>query len=118
MNWFRLLESAKGEGFPGKDAVYRFLNQSGYAWPRFLSSLSSDTVQRFETLTSVTRTSVFIVDDSMFERNRSIAVELLARFKDQATGVYYKGFRIVNSMGFIADPECSIVIRTEMKSCL
>lgn len=94
-NWFRLLESAKGEAFPGKDAVYRFLNHSGFAWRRFLSSLSSDTVQRVETLTSVTRTSVFIVDDSMFERNRSKAVELLARFKDHATGAYYKGFRLL-----------------------
>ena len=94
-NWFRLLESAKGEAFPGKDAVYRFLNHSGFAWRRFLTSLSSDTVQRVETLTSVTRTSVFIVDDSMFERNRSKAVELLARFKDHATGAYYKGFRML-----------------------
>jgi hypothetical protein len=31
-NWFRLLESNKGEAFPGKDSVYRFLNHSGYAW--------------------------------------------------------------------------------------
>lgn len=94
-NWFRLLESSKGEAFPGKDAVYRFLNHSQFAWRRFLTSLSSDTVQRVETLTSVTRTSVFIVDDSMFERNRSKAVELLARFKDHATSAYYKGFRML-----------------------
>lgn len=94
-NWFRLLESAKGQTFPGKDAVYRFLNHSQFAWRRFLTSLSSDTVQRVETLTSVARTSVFIVDDSMFERNRSKAVELLARFKDHATGAYYKGFRML-----------------------
>jgi hypothetical protein len=26
-NWFRLLESEKGEAIPGKDAVYRFLNR-------------------------------------------------------------------------------------------
>ncbi len=24
-NWFRLLESKKGESFPGKDSVYRFI---------------------------------------------------------------------------------------------
>ena len=35
-NWFRLLESKKRESFPGKDAVYRFLNHSSYAWRRFL----------------------------------------------------------------------------------
>lgn len=94
-NWIRLLESAKSEAFPGKDAVYRLLNHSGFTWRRFLSSLSSDTVQHVETLTSNTRTSVFIVDDSMFERNRSKAVELLARFKDHATGTYYKDFRML-----------------------
>jgi hypothetical protein len=45
-NWFRLLESDKGESFPGKDAVYRFLNHSGYAWRRFLSLLSSSTIDK------------------------------------------------------------------------
>jgi hypothetical protein len=31
----------------------------------------------------------------MFERNRSKTVELLARFKDHATGAYYKGYRML-----------------------
>ncbi|MBB3111365.1 hypothetical protein FHS18_003433 [Paenibacillus phyllosphaerae] len=35
----------------------------------------------------------------MFERKRSKAVELLARFKDHATGAYYKGFRML-TMGW------------------
>lgn len=98
-NWFRLLESSKGESFPGKDTVYRFLNHSGYAWRRFLLSLSCDTVQRVEKLTSDAREKVFIFDDSMFERNRSKSVEMLARFKDHASGVYYKGFRML-TMGW------------------
>jgi hypothetical protein len=45
-NWFRLLESKRGESFPGKDAVYRFLNHSGYAWRRFLMLLSSSTIAK------------------------------------------------------------------------
>lgn len=94
-NWFRLLESEKGESFPGKDAVYRFLNHSGYAWRRFLSLLSSSTIDKVQPLTGRDRVSVFVVDDSMFERNRSKAVELLSRFKDHATGCYYKGFRML-----------------------
>ncbi|MDQ8739499.1 transposase [Paenibacillus sp. LHD-38] len=94
-NWFRLLESEKGEAFPGKDAVYRFLNHSGYAWRRFLSLLSSSTIDKVHALTRENRVSVFIVDDSMFERNRSKAVELLSQFKDHATGSYYKGFRML-----------------------
>jgi hypothetical protein len=94
-NWFRLLESEKGKSFPGKDAVYRFLNYSGYAWRRFLSLLSSSTISQVQHLTSKNRVSVFGVDDSMFERNRSKAVELLSRFKDHATRCYYKGFRML-----------------------
>ncbi len=98
-NWFRLLESAKGESMPGKDTVYRFLNHPGFAWRRFLTALSVATVQKVRPLTSSDRDSVFIVDDSMFERNRSKAVELLAKFKDHATGAYYKGFRML-TMGW------------------
>lgn len=98
-NWFQLLESKKSESFPGKDTVYRFLNHGGYAWRRFLLSLSGETVQRFEKLTSVSRETAFIFDDSMYERNRSKAVEMLARFKDHATGAYYKGFRML-TMGW------------------
>lgn len=98
-NWFRLLESNKAEAFPAKDAVYRFLNHSGYAWRRFLLSLSGDTIARMEALTSADRVSAFIFDDSMFERNRSKTVEMLARFKDHATGAFYKGFRML-TMGW------------------
>ncbi|GAB6929088.1 hypothetical protein JCM10914A_30710 [Paenibacillus sp. JCM 10914] len=39
--------------------------------------------------------TVFIFDDSMFERNRSKAVELLARFNDHATGTFYKRYRML-----------------------
>lgn len=98
-NWFRLLESEKAESFPGKDAVYRFLNHSKFAWRQFLLSLSAATIQKVETLTSDKRVTAFIFDDSMFDRNRSKAVELLARFKDHATGAYYKGFRML-TMGW------------------
>lgn len=98
-NWFRLLESSKGESFPGNDTVYRFLNHGRYAWRRFLLSLGGETVQRMEKLTSVSRKTAFICDDSMFERNRSKAVEMLARFKDHATGAFYKGFRLL-TMGW------------------
>ncbi|PUA37938.1 IS4 family transposase [Paenibacillus elgii] len=98
-NWFRLLESAKPESFPGKDSVYRFLNHTKFAWRQFLLSLSAATVQKVESLTSDNRVTALIFDDSMFDRNRSKVVELLARFKDHATGAYYKGFRML-TMGW------------------
>ncbi|GMX65756.1 hypothetical protein Elgi_50270 [Paenibacillus elgii] len=87
-----MLESSKGESFPGKDAVYRFLNHDGYAWHRFLLSFSGETVQRSEKPASEKRETAFIFDDSMFERNRSKAFKMLARFKDHATGRFIKDF--------------------------
>ena len=94
-NWFQLLDSAKGESFPGKDAVYRFLNHAGFAWRRFLLSLSAEAVSKTDSLSSSKRVAAFVVDDSMYERNRSKSVELLARFKDHARNCYYKGFRML-----------------------
>lgn len=94
-NWYQLLESSQGDMLPGKDAVYRFLNHPSFAWRRFLSNFSGDTIQKVSSLTESKRIKVFIVDDSMYERNRSKAVELLARFKDHARGCYYKGFRML-----------------------
>jgi hypothetical protein len=92
-NWFQLLESNKGEAFPGKDAVYRFLNHCNYAWRRFLSFLSSATIAKVHDLTK--KAAVFVVDDSMFNRDRSKAVELLARCFDHAKNRYCKGFRML-----------------------
>ncbi|GMA62183.1 transposase (plasmid) [Alicyclobacillus fastidiosus] len=94
-NWFQFLDSAKSESYPGKDAVYRFLNHAGFAWRRFLLLLSVEAVNKTSSLTSDKRVSVFVVDDSMYERNRSKCVELLARFKDHARNCYYKGFRML-----------------------
>lgn len=94
-NWFRLLESERNSNLPGKDAVYRFLNHPGFAWRRFLTLLSQDIISRVARLTSHSRIKVLIVDDSMYERNRSKKVELLARFWDHASNSYYKGFRML-----------------------
>lgn len=49
-------------------------------------------VQRTKSLTSHKRVTVFIVDDSTYDRSRSKAVELLARVHDYATGRFIKGF--------------------------
>lgn len=94
-NWYQLLESPQGETFPGKDSVYRFLNHDKFSWRRFLSNLSSSTIHTVTGLTAAERVKVLIIDDSMYDRNRSKAVELLARFKDHARGCYYKGFRML-----------------------
>ncbi|HJV17172.1 MAG TPA: transposase [Bacillales bacterium] len=96
-NWYRLLESKKAEQFPAKDAVYRFLNYSKFAWRRFLLSFSASTISKVSCLTDLKRVKAFIIDDSMFDRNRSKKVELLARCMDHSTIYkrFYKGFRML-----------------------
>jgi hypothetical protein len=95
--WFGLLESKKGDCYPAKDAVYRFLNHSQFAWRRFLTLFSASTTKKVDELTDSNRPKVLIVDDSMFDRNRSKKVELLARCMDHSslTKRFYKGFRML-----------------------
>jgi len=96
-NWWRLLDSKKSDALPAKDAVYRFLNHSKFAWRRFLLTFSAATIQKVSTLTDSKRVRVFIIDDSMFDRNRSKKVELLARCVDHSSlkKRFYKGFRML-----------------------
>jgi hypothetical protein len=96
-NWFQTLESKKSSDFPAKDAVYRFLNQSTFAWRRFLLLFSAHTIGRVMKLTNHDRPKVLILDDSSYDRNRSKSVELLARCLDHASQKmrFYKGFRML-----------------------
>lgn len=93
-NWFRLLESDR-KNLPGKDVVYRFLNHRYFAWREFLLALSLKIVLHFETLIASTRVRVFIIDDSVLQRNRSKKAELLARVFDHTTGRFVKGFNML-----------------------
>jgi DDE superfamily endonuclease len=94
-NWFQTLQSKKADGIPAKDAVYRFLNQSTFAWRKFLLLLSANTIGKASELTDHHRVKALVVDDSAYERNRSKTVELLARCFDHASQKmrFYKGFR-------------------------
>lgn len=96
-NWFRVLQSDRYEDTPAKDAVYRFLNQTTFAWRRFLLLLSAHATQKVARLTSHHRPKVLIIDDSAYERNRSKKVELLARCFDHSSEKkrFYKGFRML-----------------------
>ncbi|MDL5042046.1 IS4 family transposase [Heyndrickxia coagulans] len=96
-NWFRMLEGKKSTDIPAKDTVYRFLNQSTFAWRRFLLHLSAHTIAKVTKLTSHDRPKAFVLDDSSYDRNRSKSVELLARCFDHASQKmrYYKGFRML-----------------------
>jgi hypothetical protein len=96
-NWYRTLESRKSVDFPAKDSVYRFLNQSTFAWRKFLLFLSVHTIGKVTKLSNHDRPKVLVLDDSSYDRNRSKSVELLARCFDHASQKmrFYKGFRML-----------------------
>ena len=80
----------------GKDVAYRFLSSPGINWRRFLLTAAKRIIERFlYPLTSKKRTDVFILDDSLFSRNRSRKVELLSRIFDHCAHRYVKGFRML-----------------------
>ena len=61
-----------------KDVVYRFIKSANIKWLRFTTMLSSRIVSTtIEELTDKDRINVPIVDDTMFERNKSKNVEPL-----------------------------------------
>mgnify|MGYP000616934515 CR=1 FL=1 len=68
------------------------------------------------------RVNVFIIDDSMFERNRSKKAELLAKVYDHAKHKYLFGFRMLTlgwSDGSSFLPVNSILLSTEnRKNCI
>ena len=100
-----------------KDTVYRFMKMIQINWIRFTTILSSRIVKdAIIPLDSKGRTNVLIIDDSMFERNRSKKVELLAKVYDHAKHAYRFGFRMLTlgwSDGSTFLPVNSILLSTE-----
>ncbi|MFD3155484.1 transposase (plasmid) [Haloimpatiens sp. FM7330] len=94
-NLFRTFESKKNINF-SKDVIYRFLNSPNFNWRKFLLILSSSIIRNvIIPLTSKDRVNVLIVDDSLYSRNRSKSVELLANVHDHVTRKFVKGFRLL-----------------------
>lgn len=95
-NMFRLLESSDSPAGIGKDTAYRLLNSVTANWRRFLLLLSTRViVQKLLPLTDEATTKVLIADDTLYSRDRSKRVELLARVHDHNTGRYVRGFRML-----------------------
>ena len=79
-----------------KDVFYRFLNSLKSNWIKFTTRLASAVINGAVTgLTSENERKVFIVDDSVFDRNRSKKVELLSKVYDHAGNMFLKGFRML-----------------------
>ena len=102
-----------------KDTVYRFMKMLQINWIRFTTILSSRIIKdAIVPLDSADRANVLIIDDSMFERNRSKKVELLAKAYDHAKHCYKFGFRMLTlgwSDGSTFLPVNSILLSTENK---
>lgn len=102
-----------------KDTVYRFMKMIQINWIRFTTVLSSRIIKEaIVPLDSEDRANVLIIDDSMFERNRSKKVELLTKVYDHAKHRYMFGFRMLTlgwSDGSTFLPVNSILLSSENK---
>ena len=102
-----------------KDTVYRFMKRIEINWIRFTTVLSSRIInEAIVPLDSEDRANVLIIDDSMFERNRSKKVELLAKVFDHAKHTYKFGFRMLTlgwSDGSTFLPVNSVLLSTDNK---
>ncbi len=102
-----------------KDTVYRFMKMLQINWIRFTTILATRIIKEAITpLDSEERVNVLTIDDSMFERNRSKKVELLAKTYDHAKKAYKFGFRMLTlgwSDGSTFLPVNSILLSSENK---
>lgn len=94
-NLFRFLNSKRKEQAVSKNTYYRFLNDTSFNWTKFLLLLAAKVTSSFSRLTRPERVKVFVLDDSVIKRNRSKAVELLARVYDHVEHKYQKGFTLL-----------------------
>jgi hypothetical protein len=79
-----------------KDTVYRFKNSININWLHFLTQLSAKIIKEtIEKLTDENRANVLIIDDSVYHRDRSKKVELLAKVHDHTQNKYRRGFRML-----------------------
>jgi hypothetical protein len=94
-NLFRTLKMNPDDISFKKNTAYRFLNSSTFNWARLLLLLVTLIIEGINRLTSEDRVSVLIVDDSLYDRNRSKKVELLSRVFDHTTRKFVKGFKML-----------------------
>ena len=92
---FQALRS-DGAGNIAKDTFYRFLNSYNINWRRFVHLLAGKVIgEKLKDLTDPERVNVFIVDDTLYERKRSLKVELLSFVYDHCQKVFTRGFRLL-----------------------
>ncbi|MDO5139697.1 MAG: transposase, partial [Oscillospiraceae bacterium] len=79
-----------------KDTVYRFMKNIHINWNRFTALLAAKiSIEVMVPATSDNRVNAFVIDDTVFSRNRSKKVELLTKIYDHAAHKYLYGFRML-----------------------
>ena len=78
-----------------KNTAYRFLNAGHFNWEKLLLIVMSRLILILDQLTGKDRQSVLIFDDSLFSRERSKKVELMAKVFDHTSHKFCKGFRML-----------------------
>lgn len=79
-----------------QDTVYRFLNEGRFHWEKFLLRLavvSTDIVRSWSNSSS--RALALVIDDTVFERNRSTKVELLSKVYDHVHRRFLRGYQML-----------------------
>ncbi len=116
--YMSLITAKNSPGF-AKDTVYRFMKMIQINWLHFTTLLASRIIKdAIVPLDSRDRANVLIIDDSMFERNRSKKVELLAKAYDHANHRYRFGFRMLTlgwSDGSTFLPVNNVLLSSENK---
>lgn len=90
-NLYRYLGSKKQDIACSKSTYHRFLGNEHYNWRRFITLLAAKVTMYFDTLTDRNRFKALVLDDSVIERSRSKAVELLAFVFDHVIGKSVRG---------------------------
>jgi len=94
-NFWRWVASGKDTPSFGQDTVYRFLNSSFHNWRDFLSRIAKKAIAFLVPLTSREERKVFVVDDSVYDKNRSKKLELLSFVYDHVKKRTVRGFRML-----------------------
>ena len=78
-----------------KSSYYRFLSNPSFNWKKFLLLLAIRVTTALRKLTCKSRVTVLVLDDSVLRRNRSKAVELLAKVYDHVFHEFVRGFNLL-----------------------
>lgn len=94
-NLYHFLNSKKQDTAFSKNTYYRFLNQSGFNWTKFISLLSAKVIAYLDTLTRPERIMCLALDDSVIPRERNKKVEFLSYVYNHVIGKTVKGFHML-----------------------